>query len=103
MGCGTERKFSYTTTARLSTSTTFDLTPDPNETGVTFTGLTANTDYVVRVQTNGDGVTYATTGGFSLLNVRTESAPSLTYSSVDSTMEVGQLISVISATVTGLT
>ena len=94
---------SYTTTARLSTGTTFDITPDANESGVTFTGLTPATDYVVRVQTNGDGVTYATTGGFTLLNVRTEGAPTLTYSAVDTTMEVGQLISVITATASGLT
>ena len=94
---------SYTTTARLASGTTFNLTPDSNESGVTFTGLSPATDYVVRVQTNGDGVTYASTGGFTLLNVRTEAAPSLTYSAVDSTMEVGQLISTISPTVTGLT
>ena len=93
---------SYTTTARLSTGTTFNLTPDSTETGVTFTGLTPNTDYVVRVQTNGDGVTYASTGGFTLLKVRTEGSPTLTYTGTPASMEVGQLIPIISATLTGL-
>ena len=94
---------SYTTTARLSSGTTFDLTPDSNESGVTFTGLSPNTDYVVRVQTNGDGITYASTGGFTLLNVRTEGPPTLTYSAAPTSMEVGQLIPVIEATVSNLT
>ena len=94
---------SYTTTARLASGTDFNLTPDGSESGVTFTGLSANTDYVVRVQTNGDGVTYASTGGFTLLKVRTESSPTLTYSAAPTSMEVGQLIPVITATLTGLT
>ena len=91
---------SYVVRARLSSSQTYTLTADAN---YNFTGLTASTEYVVQVQTRGDGVTYEQVGGTTDLTVTTLAAPTLTYSAAPTSMEVGQLIASMTPTLTGLT
>ena len=72
-------------------------------TTATFTGLTSNTLYDIRVRAQGDDLKFALNGAMADVHIRTAAGPTLAYSNVPTNLTIGSQITDMSPTTTQLT